>query len=140
MNDPNTQTTLRAIKLLARVSLGLVWIYEVLVPKILMLHSLPEQTDLVQRSGLYWRSPELTLLLLGAAQVVAGVILVIGWAERAAVLLTTLWMVALIVLVAAGSPAMLTDPFGALAKDVCLLSCAATVWLLAPIVGKAEGR
>lgn len=122
--------TIRTVKLLARISLGLVWLYEGLVPKILFLNAHPEQIDLVRRSGLFWPTPEATLVTLGALQVVAGAILIIGWAERAAVVLTTLWMAALIVLVAAGRPAMLTDPFGALAKDLCLLSCAATVWLL----------
>jgi hypothetical protein len=27
---------------------------------------------------------------------------------------------------------MLTDPYGALVKDYCLIACAITVWLLAP--------
>jgi uncharacterized membrane protein YphA (DoxX/SURF4 family) len=131
---PQTEETLRFIKVLARVSLGLVWIYEGLVPKILFLNAHPEQIELVRRSHLFWPTPELTLIALGIAQIIAGAILIIGWAERAAVMLTTLWMFALIVLVAAGNPPMLTDPFGALAKDLCLISCAVTVWLLAPIL------
>jgi len=126
--------TLRAVKILARVSLGLVWLYEGLVPKILFLNANPAQIDLVRRSGLFWPNPELTLIALGIAQAIAGAILIIGWAERAMVMLTTLWMFALILLVAACNPAMLTDPFGALAKDLCLVSCAATVWLLAPVL------
>jgi hypothetical protein len=27
---------------------------------------------------------------------------------------------------------MLTDPYGALVKDCCLIACAITVWMLAP--------
>jgi len=38
----------------------------------------------------------------------------------------------LIALVANGNPSMLTDPYGALVKDCCLIACAITVWLLAP--------
>jgi uncharacterized membrane protein YphA (DoxX/SURF4 family) len=124
--------TLRLIKETARVSLGLVWIYEGLVPKLIFLSAHPDQIELARRSGLFWPTPEFTLMALGIAQVVAGVILVIGWAERAAVMAATLGMLVLIVLVATCKPPMLTDPYGALAKDICLVSCAMTVWLLAP--------
>ena len=131
---PSIEETLRVIKVLARISLGLVWLYEGLVPKIIFLNALPEQIELVRRSGLFWPTPRVTLIALGIAQIVAGVILMIGWAERAVVMLTTLGLFVLIVLVAIGEPRMLTDPFGALAKDLCLVSCAVTVWLLAPVL------
>ncbi|MBA2242652.1 MAG: hypothetical protein H0W04_07150 [Chthoniobacterales bacterium] len=53
-------------------------------------------------------------------------------AERLAAVFATAWMCVLIVLVAQGNPALLTDPFGALIKDVCLIACAYTVWVLSP--------
>jgi hypothetical protein len=56
----------------------------------------------------------------------------IGYAERTAVFLATAGMLILIALVANGNPSMLTDPYGALVKDCCLIACAITVWLLAP--------
>ena len=122
-------------KVIARVSLGLVWLYEGLVPKLLFLRAHPEQIDLVRRSGFYWHTPVVTLNLLGIAMAVAGIILITGWLERAAVLTATISMGVLIVLVAYGRPEMLTDPFGALPKDFCLMACAAVVWLLAPRAG-----
>jgi len=45
-------------------------------------------------------------------------------------------MVVLIVLVAGGNPGMLTDPYGVLVKDFCLIACAVTVWALAPITNE----
>jgi hypothetical protein len=48
------------------------------------------------------------------------------------VFIATLWMLILIVLVARGNPLMLTDSYGALVKDFCLIACAITVWMLAP--------
>jgi hypothetical protein len=42
----------------------------------------------------------------------------------------------LIVLVAMANPAMLTDPYGALIKDLCLTACAFTVWSLSPLVAR----
>jgi hypothetical protein len=56
----------------------------------------------------------------------------IGYAERTAVFLATAGMSILIALVASGNPSMLTDPYGALVKDFCLIACAITVWTLAP--------
>jgi uncharacterized membrane protein YphA (DoxX/SURF4 family) len=132
--------TLGTVKVLARVSLGLVWLYEGLVPKILFLNANPAQIDLVRHSGLFWPNPALTLIALGIAQAIMGAILIAGWAERLMVTLATLWMLALIFLVATGNPAMLTDPFGALAKDLCLVSCAATVWLLSPMLKERADR
>ena len=125
------KTKLMTIKVISRIALGLVWLYEGLIPKILFLRS--DELDLVGRSGVIWRTPEWTLQVLGAAQIAVGIWLIAGWAERFAVAIATLWMAVLIVLVAAGSPAMLTDPYGALIKDLCLIACAITVWMLAPM-------
>lgn len=133
---PPVQKTLWMVKVVARVSLGLVWIYEGLVPKIIFVNALPEQMELVRRSALFWPTPRFTLIALGIAQIIAGMILVIGWAERAAVLVTTLGLCILVVLVATGRPSMLADPFGALVKDLCLISSAITVWLLAPVLAQ----
>lgn len=120
-------------KVASRIALALVWIYEGLVPKILFPAAHPEQTALVVRTGLYWGTPEQTLWWLGVAMIVTGIILLTGWAERAWAALTTAGMMVLIVLVAYGRPEMLTDPFGALIKDACLVACALTVWWLQPV-------
>jgi uncharacterized membrane protein YphA (DoxX/SURF4 family) len=131
-------TKLWIIKVTARVALGFVWIYEGLVPKLLFVRA--DELALVQKSGLVWRSPEWTLLVMGIAQIAVGLWLIVGWAERSAVLVATAWMLILIVLVAGGNPGMLTDPYGALVKDVCLLACAFTVWMLAPIVASSRSQ
>ena len=118
-------------KMSARVALGLVWFYEGFVPKILFLRG--DEIELVRKSGLMWRTPEFTLLVMGIAQILVGVWLIVGWAERLAAAVATGWMLILIFLVAGGNPGMLTDPYGALIKDFCLVACAITVWILAPI-------
>jgi len=125
-------TKLRTIKIISRIALGLVWFYEGLVPKILFLRA--DEIGLVQASHLVWRTPELTLRILGVAQMLVGLWLIIGFAERTAVFIATSWMLILIVLVASENPSMLTDPYGALAKDFCLIACAITVWTLAPMI------
>lgn len=122
-------TKLWIVKISARSALGIVWLYEGLVPKILFLRA--DEIDLVRKSGLVWRSPEWTLLAMGIAQIAVGLWLINGWAERLAVSFATFWMFILILLVAGVNPGMLTDPYGALVKDFCLVACAITVWLLA---------
>ena len=129
---------LHAIKLISRIALGLVWFYEGLVPKILFLRA--DEINLVRASHLVWRTPRFTLQLLGVAQILVGIWLIIGIAERAAVFIATLWMLILIVLVARGNPSMLTDPYGALVKDFCLVACAITVWTLAMPYGHAPRK
>jgi uncharacterized membrane protein YphA (DoxX/SURF4 family) len=129
------KTKLWIVKTIARVALGLVWVNEGLIPKILFVRA--DEIDLVRRSALVWRTPEWTLLTMGIAQILVGLWLIIGRAERAAVAVATAWMLVLIVLVASGNPWMLTDPYGALAKDLCLVACAVTVWILAPIATEA---
>ena len=59
---------------------------------------------------LAWRTPKFTLQIFGVAQLLVGLWLIIGIAERAAVFIATLWMLILIGLVANGNPSMLTDP------------------------------
>jgi uncharacterized membrane protein YphA (DoxX/SURF4 family) len=124
-------TKIRIVKIGARVALGVVWLYEGLVPKILFLRT--DELNLVERSGIWWGSATLTLQVLGVLQIVFGLWLIVGWKERLAVAMATLWMCVLIVLVAAGNPAMLTDPYGALIKDLCLIACAMTVWMLSSL-------
>jgi uncharacterized membrane protein YphA (DoxX/SURF4 family) len=123
-------TKLQAIKVVSRIALGLVWFYEGLVPKILFMRA--DEIDLVNVSHLVWRTPEFTLQLLGVAQMLIGLWLIVGLVERIAVSIATVWMLILIGLVASGNPSMLTDPYGALVKDFCLVACAITVWTLAP--------
>jgi uncharacterized membrane protein YphA (DoxX/SURF4 family) len=124
-------TKLLTLKIISRVALGIVWFYEGLVPKLLFLRA--DEIDLVGRSGFVWRSPEWTLQILGVVQLAIGFWLIIGAAERIAVMVATLSMFVLVVLVARGNPTMLTDPYGALVKDLCLVACAITVWMLSPL-------
>ena len=74
-------TRIRLVRLISRLALGIVWIYEGLVPKILFLRA--DEIDLVQRSGLVWRSPQFTLLTMGLAQIAVGLWLLAGIRERA---------------------------------------------------------
>ncbi len=120
------------LKVISRWALGLVWIWEGLVPKILWPTEM--QNDTVAASGVYWPNVEWFLIGLGAAMIVAGLIICTGWLERLAVMVATLTMGALIVLVLWNHPASIADMHGGIAKDFCLIACAWTVWRLALVV------
>ena len=129
---PISNIELWRLKLVSRWALGLVWIWEGLVPKILLPTQM--QTDTVVASGLYWPNVEWFLIGLGAAMIVAGVILCSGWLERLAVLVATVMMAVLIVLVLCNHPSSIADMHAGIAKDMCLIACAWVVWRLAPMV------
>lgn len=117
-----------SVKVAARIALGLIWLYEGIVPKLLFFHA--DQIELVRRSGIWWHSPQETLQVLGLAQGAIGCWLLSGLAERVAVTIATAWMCVLIVLVARNNPSLLVDPYGALVKDLSLIASAYTVWIL----------
>jgi uncharacterized membrane protein YphA (DoxX/SURF4 family) len=130
--------TTNRVRVTCRLALGAVWLYEGLVPKLLFVR--PDQLDLVERSGLYFGTPQQFLQLLGIAQVGFALWLLAGVAERLAVSIATLGVVILIVLVAGNNPWMLTDPYGALVKDLCLIACAYAVWSLSPTAARGQPR
>jgi len=131
--DSVTPQLLWNLKIVCRWSLGLVWIWEGIVPKMLLPSAV--QTELVERSGAFWPDPQTWLMILGAGMIAAGVILCIGWLERAAVLTASITMTILIFLVVGNNyPDSLGDMHGGIAKDACLYAAAWVVWKLAPVV------
>ena len=130
--------TTNRVRVICRIALGAVWFYEGLVPKLLFVR--PDQLDLVKRSGLYFGTPQQFLQLLGIAQVVFALWLLSGVAERLAVGIATIGMVILMILVAGNNPWMLTDPYGALIKDLCLAACAYAVWSLSRAAARGQPR
>ncbi len=121
------------LKVVCRWALGLVWIWEGLVPKMLMPTAM--QTRVVENSGLYWPDPAGWLMILGSGMIIAGILICIGWLERLTVLAATMAMTLLIVLVVWNNTYdSVGDMHGGLAKDFCLYACAWVVWKLAPIV------
>jgi uncharacterized membrane protein YphA (DoxX/SURF4 family) len=121
-----------SIKIAARAALGLVWIYEGIMPKILFVSA--SEIELVRNSGLYWPTPEQTLAMLGAAEIAAGVWLLSGYHERLSALITTAAIIILASLVVINEPSAAVNPYGGISKNLGLIGCAAAVWTLAPIV------
>jgi len=136
VNDIDLPTRVWLARLVARISLSCVWMYEGLVPKLLCVRS--SEVDLVHRSGLYLADPRLTLNALGVAELLFGVWLLTGRAERPTAALAGAGIIILGTLVAIYQPESLADPFGGISKNLGLLGCASVCWLLAPVVPAGE--
>ncbi|MEW6207465.1 MAG: DoxX-like family protein [Acidobacteriota bacterium] len=128
-----------AVKISARAALGLVWVIEGAVPKIFFVS--PGEIELVRASSLYFHTPERTLALIGVAEIIAGLWVLSGLWERAAVLSVTIAMCGLVAVVVATDARMLVNPLGGISKNLCLFACAIVVWRLAPLAPtRAQSR
>jgi uncharacterized membrane protein YphA (DoxX/SURF4 family) len=134
--SPELSLRLWLVKVIDRVFLGLVWVCEGLVPKLLFVS--PGEIELVRRSGWFWPAPLTTLHTLGAAEILAGLWLIFGRGERLSVLLASLAMTFLASLVAITDPAALANPLGGLSKNLGLLAAALAVWMLSPVTPSAR--
>jgi hypothetical protein len=126
--DPELTLRLWITKATARTLLGLVWIHEGLVPKIFFVTT--SEIDLVARSGMYIISPVTTLAILGIIEVLFGVWMVTGIADRFSAILALIGVIILPIIVVALEPAALIDPFGGISKNLGLIACALTTLLL----------
>lgn len=111
---------------LCRMSLGLVWIYQGIVPK--MLLPLEFELDIIQRSRMYIHTPEVMIFLVGIAEAGIGVWLLCGYRERFACLTATVFMLLLQTIVIFIEPSLLVGPFGGLTKNIGLIALAWIVW------------
>ena len=130
------EVTVRLVKVIARTALALVWIYEGLVPK--LLYVTQSEVDLVERSRLYWPTPAATLTALAVGEILGGLWLLSGKAERTAAALSLLLTITLGTLCAVHEPALLHHPFGGLSKNLCLIACALVVYLLSRVTPNAS--
>ncbi len=134
--EPELSLRLWVAKVVTRVCLGGVWIYEGCVPKIWNVS--PSEIALVYRSSLYWHTPELTLKLLGLAEIAFGLWLLTGIFERRMVVVSTFALISIASMVVFVEPSALANPFGGISKNLGLLACAVCVWILSPIVPQAR--
>ena len=139
--EPATSFRLWSTKMLARTALALVWIYEGLVPKLLLQRA--DEVTLVRDSGLYIGTAAQTLALLGAMEILFGLWLLLGRVEKTAAILSAVAITCLTAIACSVRPAILADPHGGISKNLGLLACGAVVWALsdiAPLASRATPR
>src|SRR5688572_12804200 len=116
-------------KVVARTALAVVWVYEGLVPK--LLWQTPHELELLARTGVAWPTPSLAMGALGVVEVLAGIWLLTGRAERLAAGISTAVLLALGPVIAVMDPAVLYHPYGGFSKNFGLIACGVAVMLLA---------
>jgi uncharacterized membrane protein YphA (DoxX/SURF4 family) len=114
---------------LLRVGLGAVWIYEGLVPK-LLLPQLALVALLADRLPV-GADPVLLLRLVGIAEVALGLALVLGWHLRLVAALQSVGIALLTLAAAIALPQSLTASGGALGKNAALTAAGCCLWVLA---------
>jgi uncharacterized membrane protein YphA (DoxX/SURF4 family) len=133
---PELSFRLWLLKVLARSALAFTWMYEGLVPKLLVQRA--AEIALVRDSHLAVGSPSQTLAALGAVEIAFGLWLASGRGERAAAALSTIAVAGLTALAGWVRPEAFADPLGGLSKNAGLLACGITVWLLSTCTPKAS--
>ena len=119
------------LKRVARFCLGFIWIYLGLVPKLLM--PVPLEHEVVRRTGLYLSSPGLTIQMIGVFEIGLGIWLITGYKERLACIVTSGFLIILMILAVMVEPLLLAGPFGGMAKNSAVLVLAWMVWRIASL-------
>jgi uncharacterized membrane protein YphA (DoxX/SURF4 family) len=114
---------------LLRVGLGAVWVYEGLVPKLLLPQ--PALVSLLADRLPVGTDPVLLLRLVGIAEISLGLALGLGWHLRLVAALQTVGIALLTLAAAAALPQSLTASGGALAKNAGLTAVGCCLWVLA---------
>jgi hypothetical protein len=121
--SPEASLTLSWIHAVARITIGAVWIWHGLVPK-LLFRNVDERVMLTQA--------HLSTALLpwvGAGEILLGFIMFIAWRMRSLFPLNIALMLIAIVDVAIHSPAYLTAAFNPLTLNLCVISLAVIGWV-----------
>lgn len=129
-NKPDADL-LQLFKRVARFCLGFIWIYLGLVPK--LLTQVPLEQAVVKETGLYLLSPDVTIRAIGVFEIGLGLWLISGFREKLACLVTSGFLIVLMVLALTQEPMLLAGPFGGMAKNSALLVLAWMVWRIASL-------
>jgi uncharacterized membrane protein YphA (DoxX/SURF4 family) len=130
--EPETHLAfLLRLKRVARLCLGFIWIYLGLIPK--LLTEVPLEHDVVQRTGLFLSSPAFTIRAIGVFEIGLGLWLVTGFQEKLACLVTSAFLIVLMILAVTVDPMLLAGPFGGMVKNSALLVLAWMVWRIASL-------
>jgi hypothetical protein len=123
---------LAAVHAVARVTLAVVFLWHGLVPKLLFRHA--DELALLRDSGLSAAAAMRVVMIVGVAEVVFGIALLLAWRVRWLFLLATLGMVMITPGILVGSPRFIPAAF----TPVTLNLCVAVLGIIGWIAGGAE--
>ncbi len=115
-----------AVPLILRVGLGVMWLYEGLVPK--WLWPSQAEVEIVARTGLIPVHIPLFLGLLGLVEAALGLTVLVGHWTRGMAVLQVGMLGVFTAIVGWTSPAYLADPLGTLSKNLALVGSALALY------------
>ncbi len=110
----------KQVPLLLRVGLGVVWVYEGLVPK--LLAPSPDLLSLVARLQPLPGNPGAFLRAAGVFEILLGLLLIRGWMVRSVAAVQCALLVVITIGIGVAVPHALVHPAGAASKNVALLA------------------
>ncbi len=114
------------VPLILRVGLGVMWLYEGLVPK--WLWPSQAEMEIVARTGMIPVHIPLFLRLLGSVEAVLGLMVLVGLGTRGMAVLQVGLLGVFTAIVGWTSPAYLADPLGTLSKNLALVGSALALY------------
>ena len=114
------------VPLILRVGLGVMWLYEGLVPK--WLWPSQAEVEIVARTGMIPVHIPLFLRLLGCAEAALGLMVLVGLGTRGMAVLQVGLLGVFTAIVGWTSPAYLADPLGTLSKNLALVGSALALY------------
>jgi hypothetical protein len=117
-SSPRPSRERGAIYAVARGTVAFVWIYHGLVPKLLLRH--PGELAMLRQSGLFRGREALVLPVIGAGEILFGLLLLACWRMRALLLVQVLLLLGLTAGALAAAPATFVAPFNPLTLNLSL--------------------
>ena len=124
---------IRQAKLALRLGLGFIWMYEGLVPKLLVPITKLER-DVVAASGLVPNGFESPFIQgLGVLEILLGVLVAAGIWLRPLCVVQAASVASFTLIIPIAHPSALSHPFGLLSKNIPILGAIVALWLLCRI-------
>jgi uncharacterized membrane protein YphA (DoxX/SURF4 family) len=120
--DPSVSLQRSLVHLIARAVLALVWLYQGAIPKLLYQHA--DELALVQQAGVSATAAPLIMQLLGWAEVLFGLVLLLSFPKRWPLVVTIFLMLAATVSVALSAPQFLVAAFNPVSLNVSMIALA----------------
>jgi hypothetical protein len=125
--DPALSMQRSVAHAVARIALSFIFVYQGIVPKLLASHA--SELEMLANGGLSAAHARFTLMAVGVAEVVLGMILLLAWHRRWPLAIVLLLMAATLLGVAATSPGVLTGAFNPVVLNVAVAALAVVAWL-----------
>lgn len=121
---------------IARCALSFVWIYQGLIPKLVFKHQ--DEMTMLSQAGISYELAGNLLMMLGAAEIIFGLTLLIWWQDRKLLWMNVILMIAALAAVSIKSPGYLVAAFNPVALNLSMLALSAGAIALSPYIPTAK--